>query len=259
MTHAIKNLSRKWGLILTRAITSVVVGTLLLLAPASPSQAEKPPSPPPGPHKTFSPQGVAYGHTYGEWAAAWWEWAMSIPASTNPLKDQTGEFAAVGQSVSGPVWFLAGTLGGSAERTVTIPAGRALFFPIVNTSWTNLPALGDNPWSPAQDLFARGYVGALLDTATDLVCEIDGKPLKNLGDYRTKTSPFMVFMVELPTDDLFGYVNMGASPGTNGPCVDDGYYVMLEPLKPGTHSIHFGGSVTSTSFSVDVIYHLTIE
>ena len=40
---------------------------------------------------------------------------------------------------NGPVWFLAGSLtgsltGGPANRNATIPAGTALFFPIMNTS-----------------------------------------------------------------------------------------------------------------------------
>ena len=40
---------------------------------------------------------------------------------------------------AGPVWFLAGNLGGSSTRTVTIPAGTALFFPVVNTFLGYLP------------------------------------------------------------------------------------------------------------------------
>ena len=60
--------------------------------------------------------------------------------SINPLLDQTGQNAALGQS--GEVWFLAGTTGGSAERTVTVPPGKALFFPIVNNLWINIPYPG---------------------------------------------------------------------------------------------------------------------
>src|SRR5690349_21302983 len=38
------------------------------------------------------------GRSYGEWAQAWWTWATSIPAEQNPLLDETGQFAGVGQS-----------------------------------------------------------------------------------------------------------------------------------------------------------------
>ena len=49
----------------------------------------------------------------------------------NPLTDQTGQFGAVNQPI-GNVWFLAGNGGGATVRTVTIPAGKALFFPVAN-------------------------------------------------------------------------------------------------------------------------------
>ena len=47
---------------------------------------------------------TSHGKTYGEWTAAWWQWALSIPAERNPFfpLDPTGEFCGEGQS--GPVW-----------------------------------------------------------------------------------------------------------------------------------------------------------
>ena len=65
-------------------------------------------------------------------AAQWWQWALGTPASENPLTDTTGQFAAVNQSPSGRIWFLAGNFGGTTVRTITVPKGAALFFPIVN-------------------------------------------------------------------------------------------------------------------------------
>jgi hypothetical protein len=65
-------------------------------------------------------------------AAQWWQWALETPTSVNPLQDPTGQFGAVNQS-HGNVWFLAGNTGGVTVRTVTIPAGKALFFPVANT------------------------------------------------------------------------------------------------------------------------------
>jgi hypothetical protein len=64
-------------------------------------------------------------------ATSWWEWALETPASENPLTDTTGQFAAVNQP-NGSVWFLAGNVGGTMVRTITVPSGKALFFPIVN-------------------------------------------------------------------------------------------------------------------------------
>jgi hypothetical protein len=50
-----------------------------------------------------------FGKIYGEWSAAWWQWAVSIPASESPvlLTDDDLNFdCSLGQH--GPVWFLAG-------------------------------------------------------------------------------------------------------------------------------------------------------
>ena len=71
------------------------------------------------------------GKTYGEWAAAWWQWVLAIPASVNPRFDTTG--ADAGEHQSGPVWFLAGNFGGALDallrrspRQVSVLAGHEL-------------------------------------------------------------------------------------------------------------------------------------
>jgi hypothetical protein len=194
--------------------------------------------------------------SYGQWAAAWWQWAFLTPKATSPLFDQTGEYAALGQA--GPVWFLAGTMGGDAERTVTVPSGQALFLPIVNNCWVNVPELGDNPWSPEQEAYARGVIAANTDAAVDLACEIDGRAVQDIQNYRCQTPEGMAFMVEVPEDDIWGMVSMGLTPGTHGPSVDDGYYLMLAPLSKGKHTIHFTGGVGDW-FHLDVTYHLTVK
>jgi len=75
-----------------------------------------------------------YGNTYGEWSARWWQWALSIPAATNPVFDATGANCAEGQI--GQVWFLADSFfGGLFDRTCTVPPGKALFFAILNAAF----------------------------------------------------------------------------------------------------------------------------
>jgi hypothetical protein len=209
------------------------------------------------------PQATLGDKSYGEWAGQWWQWGWAIPAAVNPMNDPTGQYAATGQS--GSVWFLAGTQNGDAERTVSVPVGKALFFPIVNTVWVNLPDLGDNPWSPEQEVFAREYIGAIIDTAYDLSCEIDGQAVKNLKAYRCQTPPGEAYMVQIPAGDIWGLVGLttvggGAfQPGTYGPTVDDGIYLMLPPLPVGKHTIHFtGGLEAFGGFHLDVTYHLTV-
>jgi hypothetical protein len=191
------------------------------------------------------PQLDPFGKSYGEWGAEWWQWALAQPAAINPLLDSTGEFASVGQS--GPVWFLAGTFGGAAERTCTVPVGKALFFPIVNT------VLGAGVWDceptapgvvcDVRTLKAKAK--ANIDKVTLHQVEVDGVPLQN---YRA-ASP-RPFSITIPDGNV-----LGLAPGTYAPQVCDGYWLMLAPLRPGHHTVHFKAEGYA---SVDVIYHLMV-
>ena len=80
----------------------------------------------------FTPRDTPYGLTYGQWTVKWWQWALSIPKKNNPLLDDIGCFADVGQN--GPVWFIAGTLGENKlpRRACTIPSSKAVLFPVIN-------------------------------------------------------------------------------------------------------------------------------
>jgi hypothetical protein len=206
----------------------------------------------------FPPKSHPYGQSYSEWSGAWWRWAYSFPAGedTSPVQDPTGNLAHLGQS--GRVWFLAGTFGGNepVTRTVTVPAGRALFFPIINALWINVPELGDNPWSDEQRDFARSIIAPFIDNAFNLSCTIDGVEIERLKRYRTATPDGEEYMVTLPEGNQFGL-----PPGTYGPSIDDGIYLMLKPLSPGEHTIHFTAASEGSALgpaALDVTYHLNV-
>jgi len=178
------------------------------------------------------------GKANAELAAEWWQWALSIPFEQNPIADTNGTFSAVGQS--GEVWFLAGTFGGPAvTRTCDVPAGKELFFPILNTVWVHFP-----PWHPYPDppfdeeLEAAvradqdAWIGSF-DPEEALACVIDGVPVTNLGRYRVQSPKFAA---AIPEGGLV------PPPGVYGPCVTDGYYLRLVPLGEGEHTISFAVS-----------------
>ncbi|MEU2549730.1 hypothetical protein ABZ618_30615 [Streptomyces roseolus] len=66
----------------------------------------------------------------GVLAARWWQWALSAPDEASPVADRTGAHAAWRQPDD--LWFLAGTYGGRVVRRCDIPAGRPVFFPVLN-------------------------------------------------------------------------------------------------------------------------------
>ena len=191
----------------------------------------------------------AYGDGYGELTADWLEWILAIPLPNNPLFDQDGGDAAIGQF--GKVWFLAGTTGGAATRTVTVPVGTALFFPIVNFFWVNTPEFGDPAWSPEHEASVRELLAATVDTAQNLILEIDGRTVANLDSLRVSGA---VGACTLPDDSILG-VPLDPVPHE---CVADGYWALLPPLSVGNHTIHFAGGFAS-GFSLDVTYEITVS
>jgi hypothetical protein len=194
------------------------------------------------------PNSNAHGKGYAKLGAGWLEWALAAPASTNPILDPDGGYAAMGQS--GEVWFLAGTLGGAVTRAITVPTGTALFFPIVNNFWVNTPEFGDPAWSQEQEAVARAFLAEAVDTAENLLLEIDGKPFPVSEAFRI---PSTVGRCVLPADNIFGLVEI-AGPHD---CVADGYWALLPPLSVGRHTIHFAGGFNG--FALDVTYQVTVK
>lgn len=191
-------------------------------------------------------QAHPHGYSYGEWTAAFSQWVVGQPASTNPLfNDSTGAFCGEGQS--GSVWFL-GPSGVSnpvvpISRICTIPAGQTLF---VNVAFSECSTVEGNGGTEAG---LRACVRANLDLATNLALSVDGVPVANIVGYRAE-SP--LYTLAFPADNIFGLPGSGSTQS-----VAAGYSLMLTPLLPGQHTIWihddfvgFGGS--------DVTYHLTI-
>ena len=78
----------------------------------------------------YDPDSRPFGRTFAEWTARWWKWILSVAKTENPLFDGNGRNCANNQT--GPVWFLAGTFEGPAERSCTIPADKAILSPVIN-------------------------------------------------------------------------------------------------------------------------------
>jgi hypothetical protein len=195
------------------------------------------------------------GNGYGEWGARWWHWLFSIPASTNPNVTAGDVQCSIGQA--GDVWFLGGAFGGTANRKCTIPAGKSLFVPLVNTVIYH-PKGKDtlNSLRQQADAFVSQVGG------DSLYCTLDqgtcaGFTGINLKIFRATTPTFSVMPpspgVLLPPGQLSG-------PGSGDKLVADGYWMLLNPLAPGEHTISFGGVWGPGVFDkVNVTYTLTVE
>jgi hypothetical protein len=196
------------------------------------------------------------GKTIGEWSAKWWQWAFEIPASTNPMLDETGAFCHLGQQ--GPVWFLAGVWGGGTERPATVerscnvPGGKYILFSIVNSIWIQTPT--DPPNYTETDYRREASAGLPPSIGGELEATLDGNPIIFNPNTPIIRSQSPVFTASFPPDNVFG-----ANPNDlTGPIVSDGFWVMLPPLSPGDHELHFRAGLKDT-LKQDVTYHLTVK
>jgi len=193
-----------------------------------------------------------YGKTYSEWAAKWWQWTIGTPADINPNLDN-GD-CTVGQK--GPVWFLATTLGKNpgVERKCTIPLGIALFFPLINASYA---AFVTDPPEQKTDAYLRSIIDCGIPEV--LTAEIDGVSVKNLYQYY-EHSPF--FKVKVPYPNIYNVPEGLIPQDLLDPVVDQGYYLFVEPLPPGQHTIHWKATWTcpwqKDPFTEDITYDLRV-
>lgn len=184
---------------------------------------------------------VICGKTYGEWSAEWWKWIFSIPASSNPLMDDgSGKFF---EGQSGDVWFLAGSWNGNTKLKCEVPAGKAIFIPIINGEGSTIEGNGETE----EEL--RETANYYMDCVTVIEATVDGKPLNKLKNYRVESG---LFKFRLPKDNV-----LGLQPGSSK-SVADGYWIMLEPLSPGKHEIYVRGKAPKLDFETKMTYCITV-
>ncbi len=188
------------------------------------------------------------GKTYAEWSAAWWQWALSIKKDRNPILDKTGAFAAEGQD--GPVFFLAGNAGGETSRKCSVPAGKPIFVPILNYIESDVPDKADE-----KKLLATAKTK--MDAAQDIQATLDDKPIAGLDHFRVSSAIFTFTGPDKVADAAFEDC-VGKQKAAS-----DGYWIMLKPLPPGKHTLHFKSKVKPSEgekpFQLDVTYELTVE
>jgi hypothetical protein len=188
---------------------------------------------------------------YADLAAKWWQWAFSFPAADVPFLN-TGGPVDVSAGQSGQIWFLAGSNYGPTTRTADLPTGVSLFFPmanLINDYPCPDPSFQPDPGESLEHFLQR--TGAeYLQWMTGLFATVDGVSLRNLDRY-VATSHIFTFTA----DPALAAIVDPCITGTPQPGVALGYWLLLTPLPPGQHTLHFG----SDGWGQDVTYNLTVH
>jgi hypothetical protein len=186
------------------------------------------------------------GKTYGQWSAAWWQWAANISEPSSPITDATGKNCGVNQK--GAVWLLAGNAGGSTTRRCTVPQDKAVLFPVINAECSSVEGNGTT------DAELRGCATSFMDQVTETAASVDGTPIElgtppNQSHFRFQ-SP--LFTITFAPNNGFGI------PAGTGSSVADGYWVLLRPLAAGKHSVDFHANAPTLGFELSLHYALTV-
>lgn len=193
------------------------------------------------------------GQSYGRWAAQWWQWALGIPAEGNPLLDTTG--ANCDRRQVGDVWFLAGGFE-PVTRSCSIPAGKALFFPLINIGY--FAFLNDSA-----DTRTAAYVrsaGSCTMPARISVW-IDGSRVERPTRFFTGPtgSDSPLFNVQMPPGNLFGGDESTIPELALSPSAEQGYYLFVQPMRPGAHTIRWTATgCTAGNTPQDITYYLKV-
>ncbi len=202
-------------------VLKLAVATCVLAAP--PAFAQSP--------ALMAPDAVVAGLSQEDWSRAWWQWAGSFSPGESPVADRTGDLC--GGKQKGPVWFLAGTYGTQRTiRTCKVPAGKYLFFPLIN--YVVMPRSNGATTCASVMLSAE----KITNPPATLFLEVDGLVLKNLVTHRQATKK------------CFDMGALTAEKYRVFPSAANGYYAMLQPLAKGTHILNFGGVLPSMIQSV---------
>jgi len=144
--------------------------------------------------------------------------------------------------------------GGISQRTCKVPAGKALFIPVMQVEVSDKEQLN----APVDELDKAAKKDQ--DSVNSLYLKIGDKEYNynDLNKYRTHTDAFDVVF---PDNAIFGVLKGGVSKA-----VADGFYIITEPLAKGTYTIQFKSSLlcqetdcSEPNFAQDIKYTIIAE
>lgn len=163
------------------------------------------------------------GKNLNEYANIWWQWTKTMPDQESPLRDRTGDKCHVNQN--GEVWFLAGGYGTSKiRRTCVVPAGKYIFFPVINMVYW--PKRGAELSCDS----VKNSAALNNDELLSIYVELNGQEIREANNYRIASEQCF---------NLLGLIPEKYNAPKVYPTATDGYWIMLKPLAAGTHKLKF--------------------
>ncbi len=203
--------------------------------------------------KVFLPTEQPYSKSYTEWSIEWMKEFVSYNCDNNPwlFADKALFYE------TGSVYFLAGLNTEGASVNITVPEGKAIFFPLTN--YINDYPCPDPTFAPAagqslKDFLTEGII-SFKNGVSGLAVEVDGVSISDPASYWFLTDLFeFTGNPDLATVCQFDV----CITGTPQSAVAGGYYMMLKPMSRGAHTVHYH-SVTWGNFVQDGTFNITVQ
>lgn len=198
------------------------------------------------PDQVLPPSSLPYGLSYQEWSAKWWQW--SLGQSTDCLELVGGP--GICEGPASRVRFLAGAYGfgvNAQTNHVTIPAGTPLFLTVLGFEADNTACPTNMFTTLTGDQLTAEALSGWSGAASLTTCTIDGVPVAGIANPTNSVynvvSPAFSYTTAERANILSLIAGEDCIPGgmTIYPTVADGVYLMLSPLSPGKHTIHWVG------------------
>lgn len=178
-----------------------------------------------------------------DYTTNWWQWVMDNN-QTNLLLDKTGENIMKYQPSDQDVYFLTGAYGSNMTRNVTVPADKTILLPVLN-GFTGCIDCG---------IFQRVVTNLEatngIHEVVKLEAKLDGKDIP----YQRITSDIF----DLTIKDHNPYLYLKDYIGETLHSVSDGYWVVIDDLSKGNHTLMTHG-IEKSGYSTEVRYNVQVN
>ena len=136
------------------------------------------------------------------------------------------------------------------SELVSVPSGKALLFPPLTTECSYAEDTTLKTEAQLRSCAVNGNQGGMPHVV------VDGITFHSLQTYEVQSS---LFSFTFPPNNIFG------APAGPSQTVSHGWFIMLEPLSPGKHTVHLSGIVLPNpgsgvgGYASDASYNLDVR
>lgn len=201
----------------------------------------------------YQEQKLLFGKTNQQWTSEWWQTMMSYDCAHNPLNLQSLSMTV---NQTSPVVFLAGVTSGIAFRTIEVSGDKALLIPIINvineysSKDTVQNSVPDQTIEQLLKVEAHNYI----NQATNMNVVLDGRPIRIGYNNRVASNLFSF----TGNQDLSSCTQHTVT-GQPQVAVSDGYWIILQNLAHGRHTLHTHAEILANGIVPDVYYDIYVN